>query len=155
MVRNTNQDNYIITKFSEKTCLCVVCDGMGGANGGETASKLAAETFTETVREFITPFVGKKDKGFSVNDVKKVMKKALMLANDAVYEMSRTVPSLRGMGTTLVAVVSQVTEGMKFSLFGLPIANTGLAVGSIAVLFVIGFVLFCYADKLNKARVAV
>jgi len=58
-------------------------------------------------------------------------------------------------GTTLVAVVSQVTEGMKFSLFGLPIANTGVAVGSIAVLFVIGFVIFCYADKLNKARVAV
>ena len=55
-------------------------------------------------------------------------------------------------GTTLVAVVSQVTEGMSFSLFGLPIANTGLAVGSIAVLFVIGFLLFCKADKLNKAR---
>ena len=58
-------------------------------------------------------------------------------------------------GTTLIAVVSQVTEGMEFSLFGLPIANTGIAVGSIAVLFVIGFILFCYADKLNKARVAV
>ena len=57
-------------------------------------------------------------------------------------------------GTTLVAVVSQVTEGMKFSLFGISIANTGVAVGSIAVLFIIGFVLFCYADKLNKARVS-
>ncbi len=57
-------------------------------------------------------------------------------------------------GTTLVALVSQLTDGMTFSLFGLPIANTGLAVGSIAVLFVIGFVLFCYADKLNKARMA-
>ena len=42
---------------------------------------------------------------------------------------------------------------MSFSIFGLPIANTGLAVGSIAVLFAIGFVLFCVADKLNKARV--
>ena len=57
-------------------------------------------------------------------------------------------------GTTLIAVVSQVTEGMKFSLFGLPIANTGIAVGSIAVMFVIGFVLFCVADKMNKARTA-
>lgn len=57
-------------------------------------------------------------------------------------------------GTTLVAVVSQLTEGMEFSLFGIPIANTGVAVGSIAVLFAIGFVLFCYADKLNKARVS-
>lgn len=56
-------------------------------------------------------------------------------------------------GTTLVAVVSQLTEGMEFSLLGLPVANTGIAVGSIAVLFVIGFILFCYADKLNKARI--
>ena len=58
-------------------------------------------------------------------------------------------------GTTLVAVVSQATEGMTFSVFGLPVANTGLAVGSIAVLFAIGFFLFCKADKLNKARVKV
>ena len=58
-------------------------------------------------------------------------------------------------GTTLVAVVSQVTEGMSFSIFGIPVANTGVAVGSIAVLFVVGFVLFCVADKMNKARIVV
>lgn len=105
MVRNTNQDTHIMTKFSDKTCLCVVCDGMGGANGGETASKLAAETFTEIVSEFIKPFVGNKEKGFSVNDVKKTMKRALMRANEAVYDMSKSTPSLRGMGTTLVAAL--------------------------------------------------
>ena len=55
-------------------------------------------------------------------------------------------------GTTLIAVISQATEDMTFSIFGLPVANTGIAVGSIAVLFAIGFVLFCKADKLNKAR---
>ena len=55
-------------------------------------------------------------------------------------------------GTTLIAVVSQATEGMTFSFFGIPVANTGVAVGSIAVLLAIGFVLFCKADKLNKAR---
>ena len=55
-------------------------------------------------------------------------------------------------GTTLIAVISQATEDMTFSVFGLPVANTGIAVGSIAVLFAIGFVLFCKADKLNKAR---
>jgi len=57
-------------------------------------------------------------------------------------------------GTTLVAAVSQATEGMSFSIFGLPVANTGVAVGSIGLMFVIGFVLFCVADKLNKARLA-
>ena len=57
-------------------------------------------------------------------------------------------------GTTLVAVVSQATEGMTFSIFGIPVVNTGVAVGSIGILFVIGFFLFCKADKLNKARQA-
>ena len=58
-------------------------------------------------------------------------------------------------GTTLVAVVSQATEGMTFQLFDLPVVNTGVAVGSIGVLFIIGFILFCKADQLNKARQAV
>ena len=57
-------------------------------------------------------------------------------------------------GTTLVAVISQATEGMTFSIFGIPVVNTGIAVGSIGVLFLIGFFLFCKADKLNKARVS-
>lgn len=55
-------------------------------------------------------------------------------------------------GTTLVAVVSQATDGMKWSLFGLEIENEGLAVGTLVVLFIIGFVLFCKADQLNKER---
>ena len=55
-------------------------------------------------------------------------------------------------GTTLIALVSQLTDGMKFRLFGLPIANTGLAVGTLVVLFAIGFVVFCKADKLSKAQ---
>ena len=51
-------------------------------------------------------------------------------------------------GTTLVAAVSQLTDGLELNFFGLPIVNTGIAVGSLAVLFIVGFVLFCIADKL-------
>ena len=56
-------------------------------------------------------------------------------------------------GTTMVAVISQATDGLSFNLFGIRVANTGIAVGTLAVLFAIGFVLFCKADKLTKRLV--
>ena len=55
-------------------------------------------------------------------------------------------------GTTLVAVVSQTTAGVKLSILGITLQNENLAVGSLIILFIIGFLLFCKADKLNKAR---
>ena len=57
-------------------------------------------------------------------------------------------------GTTLVAVVSQATAGVKLSILGITLQNENLAVGSLIVLFIIGFFLFCKADKLNRERVA-
>ena len=58
-------------------------------------------------------------------------------------------------GTTMVAVVSQATAGIRLQLFGLSVENEGLAVGTLVILFAVGFVLFCKADKLNKARLGV
>lgn len=57
-------------------------------------------------------------------------------------------------GTTMVGVVTQLTEGMSFSLFGIAIPNKGIAVGSLVILFAIGFVIFWKSDKLNKAQSA-
>ena len=59
------------------------------------------------------------------------------------------------LGTTLVAVVSQVTAGVQLNLFGITLQNENLAVGSLIVLFIIGFLVFCKADSLNKARQSV
>ena len=58
------------------------------------------------------------------------------------------------MGLTLVAVVSQLTAGTQLHIFGLTLKNENIAVSSLIVLFAIGFVLFCKADKLNRDRVA-
>ena len=55
-------------------------------------------------------------------------------------------------GMTLVSVVSQMTAGMTVEIFGLTLQNENIAVASLIVLFVIGYVLFCKADKLNKER---
>ena len=56
------------------------------------------------------------------------------------------------LGTTLVAFVSQVTAGIEISVFGITLQNENLAVGSLIILFAIGFAVFCKADKLNKER---
>ena len=58
-------------------------------------------------------------------------------------------------GTTLVAVVSQATAGVQLNIFGITLQNENLAVGSLIVLFIIGFFVFCKADNLNKERTAV
>jgi UMF1 family MFS transporter len=55
-------------------------------------------------------------------------------------------------GMTLVSVVTQATDGIQWNLLGLTVENEGLAVGTLVVLFAIGFVLFCKADQLNRAR---
>ena len=57
-------------------------------------------------------------------------------------------------GTTLVAVVSQATAGVRLSILGITLQNENLAVGSLIILFIIGFFLFCKADKLNRQRIA-
>ena len=58
------------------------------------------------------------------------------------------------MGLTLVALVSQLTAGTQLHIFGLTLRNENIAVSSLTILFAIGFVLFCKADKLNRERVA-
>ena len=55
-------------------------------------------------------------------------------------------------GTTLVAVVNQATAGVQIPIFGITLVNANISVGSLIFLFIIGYILFCKADKLNKAR---
>lgn len=56
------------------------------------------------------------------------------------------------LGSMLVAIVSQATAGMTVNVFGLELQNESIAVGTLVLLFIVGFVLFCKADSLNKAR---
>ena len=56
------------------------------------------------------------------------------------------------MGMTLVSLVSQLTAGVRLNVFGLTLQNENIAVSTLIVLFAIGYVMFCKADKLNKQR---
>ncbi len=55
-------------------------------------------------------------------------------------------------GLTLVSFVSQITAGMTVNVFGLELQNENIAVGSLIVLFIAGYVLFDKADQLNRKR---
>ena len=55
-------------------------------------------------------------------------------------------------GMTMVSGVSQLTARMTVSVFGLELQNENIAVASLIVLFIIGYILFSHADKLNKQR---
>ncbi|MBO7251454.1 MAG: MFS transporter [Oscillospiraceae bacterium] len=57
-------------------------------------------------------------------------------------------------GLTTVSVISQITAGMQMNVFGIQLQNENIAVSSLILLFVVGFILFCKADKLNKQRTA-
>ena len=57
-------------------------------------------------------------------------------------------------GMALVGFINQITAGMTFNVFGLQLQNSNMAVGTLVILFIVGYALFCKADKLNKARQA-
>ncbi len=83
-VRSQNQDSYMLLP---ERGLWVVADGMGGAQGGEVASKLAIDTLRES---YVDP--GADELAAAVRE-----------ANRRIHEAARA-PELRGMGTTTVAI---------------------------------------------------
>ena len=55
-------------------------------------------------------------------------------------------------GMALVGFINQITAGIEVNVFGLKLQNANLAVSVLVILFVVGYLLFCKADQLNKAR---
>lgn len=95
--RETNQDFFLIRELSQELVLMVVCDGMGGANGGCEASRLACESFVSYVETHL-----EKDKK---SEYLSVLEAALVKANESVCTKAESAKELEGMGTTLVCAL--------------------------------------------------
>lgn len=84
-----NNEDYFINDSSRG--LFIVADGMGGANGGEYASKLSSETLYQYLLD--------SDGDVTLDG----LGRGFIEANAAVKRASSEHPDLEGMGTTLVA----------------------------------------------------
>jgi serine/threonine protein phosphatase PrpC len=99
LVRANNEDNFHV---DEKLGLLVVADGMGGHASGETASQLAVNIIRDYFQGARKP-IGKEDHTYSAESNR--LRSAIVLANQAVYEAAQSSPHLKGMGTTIAAVL--------------------------------------------------
>ncbi len=105
MVRETNQDAYAVGELPGGVAWAVVCDGMGGAAGGNIASALAVKVISEKINNSYNAQM--KDMS-----IKNMLHSALVAANLEVFDMSLERPELRGMGTTVVCAI--VKEGQAY-----------------------------------------
>lgn len=85
-VRKANEDSYHVS-----APLFVVADGMGGAQAGEVASKIAADSFKQPLDESLAP--------------EPRMANVVRAANLEIHRQSVSDPNLQGMGTTLTALL--------------------------------------------------
>ena len=84
-VRSNNEDYFI---SDTEMGIFILADGMGGANAGELASHLSAETIYKFLRE--------------TRNGPETLQDAFLEANQFVRKAARTNPGLEGMGTTLL-----------------------------------------------------
>ena len=99
LVRENNQDALEYGTLNDTTQYAVVCDGMGGANGGNIASKIAVEVIGSRIRD------GYRESQ-SVGSVEHLLTSAMATANVGVFDRAQRESELAGMGTTVVAVIT-------------------------------------------------
>jgi serine/threonine protein phosphatase PrpC len=92
-VRQNNEDFYLISPDGAY----IVADGMGGAQAGEHASKLAVETVASFLQKAPAPNA-------------EILCQAFREANLRVMKEAASNPELEGMGTTLVAAIESGPE---------------------------------------------
>lgn len=90
--RQENQDNYCAQQLAGGTAWGIVCDGMGGVNGGRIAARIATDTMQQYFARQMRALQPGAEKGFIM--------RGFDVTNRAVYEKATSDPEMLGMGTT-------------------------------------------------------
>ena len=114
MVRDHNEDAIMVLDYlrdslvaPDQNHLCVVCDGMGGAEAGEVAAAIAVGT--------IRDYVEKRLAGAETVDPGKLMNGALEEANSKILEYVVAHPESRGMGSTgVTALITPIAAAVAW-----------------------------------------
>ena len=98
LVRSTNQDAMRYGLLDNGGTYAVVCDGMGGANGGNIASNIAVDIIAGRICDGYA-------NGASPHSPDHLLASAMAAANIEIFDKGRSEPQYEGMGTTVVAVI--------------------------------------------------
>lgn len=96
-VRSTNQDSYSAGEI-RGAAWAVVCDGMGGANGGCVASGKAVKTISDCIASAY-------HSDMNSNGISAMLESAIIAANLNIFDEAADNESLSGMGTTVVSAI--------------------------------------------------
>lgn len=110
--RQENQDNYCAQQLAGGTAWGIVCDGMGGVNGGRIAARIA----TDTMQQYFARHMKALQPGME----KTFIMRGFDITNRAVYEKSTSDPEMQGMGTTGVCAYASRGHGPSGTRRGFP-----------------------------------
>lgn len=108
--RKNNQDYTGVFSNKSGLLLAVLCDGLGGHRGGDTASEMAVSQIGNSWEK--TNFTGEESE-----PIQAWMDENINRENERIYEYANKYTDLEGMGTTLVASII-LKEKILFSNVG-------------------------------------
>jgi protein phosphatase len=119
--RSSQQDSFGFGDLDDETFVAhggfvaVVCDGMGGMEHGDLASRTAVRTFLDAYR--------RKKPEESIPDA---LERSVREANDRVVDMAHNLGAAESVGTTLVAAVLADAGFKRRAMYFISVGDSGL-----------------------------
>ncbi|AWN33630.1 MULTISPECIES: Stp1/IreP family PP2C-type Ser/Thr phosphatase [Lactobacillus] len=102
-IRKSNQDSVQVFKNKNNALMAIVCDGMGGHQGGDVASTMAVSHLGHNFVD--TDF-------YDCDRAQKWLNVQLSSENETILKTADRFPDLNGMGTTIVLAIVFTNEAL-------------------------------------------